>query len=51
MEGNEYLKSYYEITYLDDDNITHLGKVRDVDELNFLKTRFEITSYNFVSNY
>lgn len=51
MEDNEELKSYYEITYLDDNNTTHLGKAKDVAELNFMKERFEVKEYNFVSNY
>ena len=51
MEDREELKSYYEITYLDDNNTTHLAKVRDISELNFMKNRFEVKEYNFVSNY
>ena len=51
MEDNEELKSYYEITYLDDNHTTHLGKAKDVEELNFMKERFEVKEYNFVSNY
>lgn len=50
MEDREELKSYYEITYLDDNNTTHLAKARDVEELNFMKNRFEVMNYNFVSN-
>ena len=51
MEDSEELKSYYEITYLDDNHTTHLGKAKDVEELNFMKERFEVKEYNFVSNY
>lgn len=52
MEDNDIieLQSYYEITYLDDNNTTHLGKVKDVDELNFMKDRFQVTESNFVIN-
>lgn len=51
MEDNDVeLKSYYEITYLDDDNIIHLGRVKDVSELNFMKDRFQVTESNFVVN-
>ena len=48
-EDNNELKSYFEITYLDDNNTTHLGKVRNVEELNFMKSRFEVTKYDFVN--
>lgn len=48
-EDNNELKSYFEITYLDDNNIMHLGKVRSIEELNFIKNRFEVTKYNFVN--
>ena len=44
------LQSYYEITYLDDNNTIHLGKVKDVSELNFMKDRFQVTKSNFVIN-
>ena len=51
MEDNDIkLQSYYEITYLDDNNIIHLGKVKDVSELNFMKDRFQVTEFNFVIN-
>lgn len=51
MEDNDIeLQSYYEITYLDDDNIIHLGRVKDVSELNFMKDRFQVTESNFVIN-
>jgi len=52
MEDNdiELQQSYYEITYLDDNNIIHLGKVKDVSELNFMKDRFQVTESNFVIN-
>lgn len=51
MEDNDIeLQSYYEITYLDDNNIIHLGKVKDVSELNFMKDRFQVTESNFVVN-
>lgn len=51
MEDNDIeLQSYYEITYLDDNNIIHLGKVKDVSELNFMKDRFQVTESNFVIN-
>lgn len=51
MEDNDIeLQSYYEITYLDDDNIIHLGRVKDVSELNFMKDRFQVTESNFVVN-
>lgn len=52
MEDNDIieLQSYYEITYLDDNNTIHLGKVRDVSELNFMKDRFQVTESNFVIN-
>lgn len=51
MEGNDMeLQSYYEITYLDDNNTIHLGKVKDVNELNFMKDRFQVTESNFVTN-
>lgn len=49
-DNNEELKSYYEITYLDDSRTIHLGKVKDIEELNFMKERFEVKNYNFVSN-
>lgn len=52
MEDNDIkLQSYYEITYLDDNNTMHLGRVRDVNELNFMKDRFQVTESNFVTNY
>jgi len=52
MEDNDMeLQSYYEITYLDDNNIMHLGKVKDVNALNFMKDRFQVTESNFVTNY
>lgn len=52
MENNDMeLQSYYEITYLDDDNITHLGRVKDVNTLNFMKDRFEVAESNFVVNF
>ena len=51
MEDNDIeLQSYCEITYLDDDNIIHLGRVKDVSELNFMKDRFQVTESNFVIN-
>lgn len=51
MEDNDIeLQSYYEITYLDDNNTMHLGKVKDVNELNFMKDRFQVTESNFVTN-
>lgn len=51
MEDNDIkLQSYYEITYLDDNDIIHLGKVKDVSELNFIKDRFQVTESNFVIN-
>lgn len=52
MEDNDIieLQSYYEITYLDDNNTIHLGKVKDVSELNFMKDRFQVTESNFVVN-
>lgn len=52
MEDNDIieLQSYYEITYLDDNNTIHLGKVKDVSELNFMKDRFQVTESNFVIN-
>lgn len=51
MEDNDIeLQSYYEITYLDDNNMMHLGKVKDVSELNFMKDRFQVTESNFVVN-
>lgn len=51
MKDNDIeLQSYYEITYLDDNNIIHLGKVKDVSELNFMKDRFQVTESNFVVN-
>lgn len=48
-DENEELKSYYEITYLDDNNTTHFGRVKDVSELNFMQNRFDVKEYNFVS--
>lgn len=50
-EEREELKSYYEITYLDDNNTTHLAKARNIKELNFMRSRFEVKSYSFISNY
>lgn len=51
MEDNDVeLQSYYEITYLDDNNTMHLGKVKDVGELNFMKDRFQVIESNFVIN-
>jgi len=50
MENEDnILKSYYEITYLDDNKNTHLGRVYNIDELNFIKERFEVKNCNFVS--
>ena len=51
-ENNEIenLQSYYEITYLDDANTLHFGKVKGIDELNFMKNRFDVKNYNLVTN-
>lgn len=50
MEDENELTSYYEITYLDDYNTKHLGKVGSIEELNFMQNRFNVTQYEFVTN-
>lgn len=40
---------YYETAYLDDDNNTHLVKIKDDNDLKFYKDRFTILEYNLVT--
>lgn len=50
MEENEdILQSYYEISYLDDNNEKHLRRIKNVEELNFIKNRFEVKDVYFVN--
>jgi len=39
---------YYETIYLDDNNVKHLAKVKDIESLMFMKNRFEILQCDYI---
>lgn len=49
-EYNEITYPYYDTTYLDDNNVTHIIKVKEERDVNFLKERFNVVSSNIVYN-
>ena len=40
---------YYEMTYLDDNNIKHLAQVQSEDSVNYLKERFRVETCDFIN--
>ena len=48
-EENVIKAPYYETVYLDDDNNKHLAKIKNTNDLIFVKDRFEILKCNYVA--
>lgn len=40
---------YYEMTYLDDENVAHLTKIKDKETVSFIKERFTVTDCNYIN--
>lgn len=40
---------YYEMTYLDDDNIKHFAQVQSEDSVDYLKQRFRVETCNYIN--
>lgn len=48
MENLRKEQSYFEVSYLDDDNTQHLTYLKQAEELTFVQERFTLLNYNLV---
>lgn len=49
MDKDYELKSYYDMTYLDDDNIKHITRLVNQTDVDFYNDRFTILNCNFIN--
>ena len=47
-EENIISTPYYETIYLDDNNVKHLMRIDNTDDLAFIKNRFEIVKCDYI---
>jgi uncharacterized protein YpbB len=45
----ENINAYYEVTYVDDFNITHITVAKNQNELRFIRDRFDNVEYTYVT--
>ena len=49
VDVNEITTPYYDMTYLDDTKTTHIAKIKEQWEVNYMRERFEVVDCKYVT--